>query len=312
MFNTCGIALFLIAMRLLFILICYSHSVLGQPSNPFEIYRNSQKAGIDSSSVSSVTPVIQHDDSLKKTVNPFELTVKPTSSSEIVSQETKKDDFKPSESRVNATSVTFSFFCLILLAIGLGINRSRYFKMIRSVVNSNYLKTLMRSKNLSSDFQLFLLYAMALKSMSLVIYLIVHLEIFQFPGLSKPSYFKILLFLTSLYGVRHIAMWMLEAIFPIGGNAVVFGYSIAYHNVTAGTVMLPFVFALQFGPGSITQWLAFAGIFCFLCIFILRQFKGGLLALGVKGFNPIYFFLYLCAVEIAPILIGIRVVFNSL
>lgn len=301
-------------MKILLFFLMAAHTLIGQQTNPFELRQRMDLTSVPLDSISEMVQTPTQDavrgDSLVLERNPFEIG--------RIRDEVQKTELSVSAtgrtaaSRVNALGILFSTISLILFAIGLLLNRARFYSMFRSVINSNYLKTLMRTTNVSSDLQLFVLYTMALINLALFVYLSIGTGRFELETSIGLGFFTILGIFFSAYLLRHFVLWFLDTIFPVGGSAVSYGYSVAFHNIAAGTVLLPFVLGLQFGPSEGFRWLVFGGLFCFGLIYLLRQFKGGLLALGIKGFNPMYFFLYLCAIEIAPILVGLKVLFNSL
>lgn len=300
------------------LLVLVSTTLFGQVKNPFEIGNRMGVSG------DSVVVASQRDDQTERMTdtikaeyaqNPFDINV--TAGSTAVNSNTTDGRGKPisvtkTSTRQEVSGFLLTFLSIILLSVGVLLNRSKFISILKSVYNNNFLRTLSRSTNVQSDLQLFLLYVMAIVNLSLFTLVSIRSDLFSWSQPFDPSFLSILGVFLGIYGVRHLTMWFINWVFPLEYNAISFNYSIAYHNVAIGFFLLPVVLGLQFGPDSGFKVLFYLGIGIVLVVYLMRQFKGGLMALGIKGFNPMYFFLYLCAIEFAPILIGMRVVFNPL
>jgi hypothetical protein len=99
-------------------------------------------------------------------------------------------------------------------------------------------------------------------------------------------------------------------VFPLNNEGNVHNYSIGVHNMMSSLFLIPVCLGMIFGPEGLINFFIIAGFIFLGVIYLLRQSKGLLMAISIKGFNPIYFFIYLCAVEIAPFLIVFRMIRN--
>lgn len=283
-----------------FLLIIFFTAGLGQSTNPFEIQSRLTKGknfGY-SDSRDSIDQGTSH--------NPFDITkIGPSQLSDSGLAE-KRQKGTPS-----AWMFIVAFLSVVLMTAGVAIDKSRAISIFKSTVNSNFLKTLIKNSSLGRDFQLFLLYILFFTNMATFIYLSIHSGIFNLDIGYQLSWAIIFLFFLLVYVLRHLTMWAIGVIFPLGNSVNNYNYSIAFHNIVIGGILLPIVLSMQFGPENGTLYLYYFGLIVVGAIYFLRQSKGFLLALGLRGFNPIYFFIYLCAIEIGPILLGLRVLFDS-
>ena len=79
-----------------------------------------------------------------------------------------------------------------------------------------------------------------------------------------------------------------------------------------GVFILPVILAIEFLPGVEYSTFLYVLIGLFLVLYVLRQLKGLLSCFAIRGFNPFYFFIYLCAIEIAPVLVVYKMMIGAL
>ena len=200
----------------------------------------------------------------------------------------------------------YSLVMMVILTLSISIDRNRFSSVLKSGVNSNYLKTLFRDTKAWTNPQFIILYIFFVLNLAFVVWLI----------LLKSSYtanlFIIIGAVFLCYVLRHLVMWSITAIYPVGKEVSTHNYSIALHNSILGIILLPMILIVEFVPGVDISTLGYLAIFVVVLIYILRQSKGLLSCLGMRSFNPFYFFIYLCAVEIAPILVGFKMMIGAL
>jgi len=88
------------------------------------------------------------------------------------------------------------------------------------------------------------------------------------------------------------------------GQAMVLQFYMQF--IVTGIVLLPFVAGTAYGGGWVSAAFLWAGIVLAGLFWIYRLLRWTVLILEKPGFMGIYFFLYLCTLEIIPLLIAIR------
>ena len=77
-------------------------------------------------------------------------------------------------------------------------------------------------------------------------------------------------------------------------------------NILLAVILIPVNLGLAFGPDAVHGILIFLGVGSLLLLYALRQFRGVVISSDVIAENPFQFFVYLCAIEILPILVLIK------
>ncbi len=200
-----------------------------------------------------------------------------------------------------------SLVSLIMLAFGISLDRARFQNMASALFNSNQIRVLYKDKGGMFDVQFVVLYLLFFLNTAVFLYL--SMQNGLMPHYLDWSWIKLILILLSMYAVRHFVLWSIERSFPIGIEVNLFNYSIAVHNSVYGSLLLPFIMGIVFAPEGVRSLMFYIGIGIGIIIYALRQIKGLFMALSIRGVNMIYFFIYLCSVEIAPFLVGWRLLF---
>ena len=285
-----------------------------QGNNPFDVRNSSlsdstfQQESFETDSIVRIT-----EDTLANTIlNPFDV---------VPLQEEKVRDLPapqelslvtPKRPLPNWILLLYAVISMFLLVMAILINRNRFAKMMKSPFNVNELKNLMRSSHQWMDPQLYILYVLFALNITMLLIL----------GISKGHMIEVVIgidrwfvlagLIVALYLGRHVFMTLFSWIFPFGDIPDTFNYSIAVTNLTIGVFLLPLVFGVQFGPSSLSGVFFNTSLAIWGLLYLLRQLKGLLLATGINGLNAFYFFLYLCAVEISPLFIGIKLINEAL
>ncbi len=285
-------------MRLapILILLLFVGVTFSQGNNPFDI-QSDESAVVPKMEESKLEPNVQNSD------NPFSIDQSVTVPVQLEPEPTSLDPTNSGTNRFSTLTMITSLLSLNLIAFGVSSNRLRFQKCLQSIINSNQLKGLKRSDKTYFNLQNILLYLAFALNLSLFLYMISY----RFIELSFDlKWYYVLLGVVLVYGIRHVVQQLISFTFPFDSASNLHNYSLMIHNMVLGVILLPLLIGLQFGPEFLDGTFFIIGLTAVLLIYIIRQGKGVLFALSISGFSIIYFFIYLCAVEIAPVLILLR------
>lgn len=291
-----------------------------QGQNPFEL-RHAERAV--SSAVGQTQQQVSHSvsgsiidssgshftgasDSLSTFENPFEVRGDRPKSPPVSTpnEENKMDsteDEVVSPSTFKLRYLIFGIISLLITTLCISSNRYRFNQLVKSTWNSNQLFNLYRETDAWKNGQSFFLYLIFLLNSSLFFFIAQQMKFF---GAEISFGWKMsLMVISAVYLTRHLAMMLISWIYPLTPTIGIYNYSIGVNNIVVGVFLLPITLSMVFGPHSLEIFFFYLGLFVLGLIYLIRQLKGFLLAIGMKGFNLIYFFIYLCAIDIAPILL---------
>lgn len=207
------------------------------------------------------------------------------------------------------------FFPLILFVLlifaWLRIFYNKFFsQMIQAFLNNNLANQIVRDENI------FVQRASVYLSIvfNLIIALLLYLISVHFnwrlgdigTGFGRFVFFLILV--SATYAIKFLVLKICGWLFEQEREMATYMFNIFLINNILGMALLPFICVFAYN-----QKLAVSGLliipFAFIAIsFGWRIFRGIQLGLSISSFSPLYLFLYLCTLEIAPLMVLIRVI----
>ncbi len=220
-----------------------------------------------------------------------------------------KPIFDTSKVKVNPLG-TLKFVLIIFLLGFLSFIVTRFKNELadvyRAFLNENLLSLLYREKGTILKLPYFLLYVLAACSVGTMSFLIASVngvEIF------KSNFLSILTCIAGvglLYTTRHLVIALLSYIFPFTTEINLYGFTIAIFNFVIGIALLPFITLMAFASTNTHYLILYIVIGLLAVVYLFRTFRS--LMIGNKYLinNKFHFFMYLCTIEIAPMLILIK------
>ena len=288
----------------LFCLLGLHQPVLSQESyNPFDLsYR------LDSLGSSGITedPFV--------TDNPFDLILVPSLSpvveKKVLDQRNEVLQFQKREnkSRIEFSMIMVSLCLIVFIFI---FFRSYIERVFRGMNSNNLLRQYRRDMRNGIDLPFILLYVNAFLCISVFLYFGIAEE------LSYGSWPEILLFFLFFLGVaafflfRHFLYVLTSSIFPIQKEVSLYNLNIVVIFSFIGICLLPIDVVMLFGPINIRPMVIKLGIGLLLLGLIYSLFRGAILSSSTIANNKFHFLLYICSVELAPLLILARFLSNQ-
>ena len=244
--------------------------------------------------------------------NPFDVSHIPIRKSKLKNE---ANAFKPAaagskhNSKNEKASNVFLFWLFLLttfiLAIVINTQRGSLTKIAKAITNENVLKLNHREEKKGVNGHYILLYFSFIVNAAIFVYLILY-NLFDQSGWNvfQLCFFTVLL----IYVVRHIFLSFISSSFPIQKEVSLYGFTIQSFNLFIGIVLIPLNLIIAFGPEKIAVSLIYLTVVIVGLLLVLRSFRGLLISSRWISGNIFHFLLYLCAFEILPILLLIKVI----
>ncbi len=276
--------------------------VMAQNTNPFEI--NSRLEEEDTLSLD----VPQLENTSPSSSNPFDITSTPSKPG--LNSRQVKPKVTPKSSSKNSSAV-FKFVLVIIiltiLAFLLTILRSVAAKSFNAFLNSNMLNQLYREQEGRGISPFVLLYLMFL--INLGIFLFLSLEVFGY-SFSNNKILALLISLACSFGLfigKHFLLSLVGFIFPVKKEISRYHFLIIIFGIIIGFLLVPFNLLLAFGPESTLEKIVYGFLFSVGLIYVYRYFKAMAIASKFLVFHKFHFLLYICTIEIAPVIIILKI-----
>lgn len=240
---------------------------------------------------------INYKDSFDLSDNPFEIVRVPMGQ---VVWETEIEPTKEGQS-------SFIFVVLLVILIGLSILVSLFRNviphMIKSMFNANFLKLMQRTRNEIIILRLRVFYLFFFINGGVFLFLV--LQYYDESIIdSEPKWLLFCtLFLLGFFLLKHLLLHFIATYFPPKKEVLLLSFMFLVSNSFLGLVLVPINILLAFGGEEIAGFLVLVGLTIWIGLYIAMQIRAIFLSASVWLNNVFHFFLYLCAVEIAPICI---------
>lgn len=178
---------------------------------------------------------------------------------------------------------------------------------ITVVWNSNLGQQIYRDREFSANIFKFVTFLNFAIGIGVLLFLV--MRHFQWPMPFKASGYTILACVVGfslLYVIRGWVYRIIGAVFRIGNALQFFRFNalVVYHLL--GIILLPFLLLAAFADPPVNTYALYSALVLVAIALLIRILKG-LVAVGLTGrLHILYFLLYICALEVAPLLITIR------
>lgn len=293
---------FLILLVLLF---CASTS-FAQNSNPFEI-KSRLKAPIEGENESDKAD-LSPDNS-----NPFEIKrgQKAGAASPAIIKKSKKSKRKNRDADRKARQ-SFLFTVLIGLVIFIAILftmlREYFWKIYDAFRNDNLLNQLQREQGFLPNAPYLLWYSLFFITSGIFVFLLLdYLNNLPFDGYWLNLY-SCIGFVLAFFLFKHFLLSIISWLFPIKKEIRTYNFSIVIFNIIIGLILVPFIIFIAYGSPGMVKIFFYLALGLVLIIILFRYLRGLFISGKYLVSNKFHFLLYLCTVEIAPVIVLIKLI----
>ncbi len=199
--------------------------------------------------------------------------------------------------------VIYSILLAIIMAVLNTLFRSDLKQTFRAFTNQNILSLSFRQKLDSYRSAGIILQFFYLFSGGLFIFLVMkHFQI----EIDLPDFVVlglVVLGLMIITFLRYSLLILVASIFPFSKEVNLYKYIISVYDYVIGVILFPLSIIIAFAPQNISEPVMWLALGLIALIYVYRSFRGLVVASKYLLFHKFHFILYLCTVEIAPIMI---------
>ena len=211
----------------------------------------------------------------------------------------------------NFLFVTISILLLFLTMLVV-LNRSLLANIYRAILSDTFLKSVYRFQNNSQTLSYGLFYLFFVLNAGLFLFLLLKQMKVDYFSSDPILFFVCVGIIASVYLVRHLVLKIIGVIFPVTKEVGYFNFTILAFNIFLGIALLPINGLISFSGDYIATLCLYIGVIIFVILYSIRQLRGMLLAANFLTYQKFHFIIYLCTVEIAPVIILAKLIFTSI
>lgn len=225
----------------------------------------------------------------------------------------KTDQIKPTaftQSQPDWITVIL-ILCFILLAWVQVFDRYRLSQIFRAPMQKRFFSQLFREGNLFTERISFALGIIYLLSVTLLTYTGFTMLIGPPPfGLSNLNFFLLAGSSLLLYWcIKVFFIRLLGTVFRTSVTTREYLLNILVFNMVCGIILLPVLVVIIYMGSPL---LLYAGLIIISLVIILRFIRGFLIGISLTRFSYLYLFVYLCSLEILPLIVLLRFFLNHI
>jgi hypothetical protein len=111
-----------------------------------------------------------------------------------------------------------------------------------------------------------------------------------------------------IFLLKHCILYIIAFIFPIEKEIRTYNFIILTAGISLGLLLMPLNLFIAYSPAEVSEVAVYVAIGAVLFFYLVRSLRGLSVAMPYIFTNRFHFLLYLCAVEIAPLMILIKII----
>lgn len=230
----------------------------------------------------------------------------------------KKD--KPSRPDLNKLRVYEDLDWLVYVMLGivllLGIIRLSYLKyftdLFRAFLNPTLSQRQLKDQLSQSPFPNFLLNSYFVISLALYLYLLMYRQQYVTSHVAWMAIPGLIVLVATVYGVKYVMLRFCGWLFGSSELADAYIFILYLINKVLGILLVPFLVILAFCSPELAKAFMYISIFFIVLLVAYRYIRSYSVVKQYLSFSRLHFFLYLCAFEVAPVLIITKVLLVAL
>jgi len=198
--------------------------------------------------------------------------------------------------------MTLSLFITVVVAF----YRQVLVKAYRSCLNGNYMELVHREQAGSIRGPYLLLFLFFGLSLGVLLYLfLTHLDLV--PQISSSSLlWGSMGITTGALLLKLLVVSLIGWVFPLYKTMSLYRFTIITSGIILGLFIAFLNLLIAFSPDQTAKYLLYGSLFVLVLFYGFRIFRGFTLSSNYLFAHPFHFFLYLCTVEIAPVLVILK------
>ncbi len=270
---------------------------------------NAPQTGHDSTTTTPINTSTTEIPILENSNNPFEILRGGNAAADTSATKTKTmlEQAAPSLLNRETYSKNFLFWIFLitlsLMALVVANGRTTLRDAYQALMSNNSLRHVYRLQAGWGNIAQLALYGLFLINASIFAFLMIYRFVGKPPMNQFWTFSFCVLGVCAVFFVKHTILYIVSSVFPIAKEVKLYNFIIITSGILLGLVLLPLNIFIAYSPeilGNLLTYIAFGAI---ALVYLVRSLRSLSVASPFLGTDQFHFFIYLCTVEFAPILI---------
>ena len=194
----------------------------------------------------------------------------------------------------------------LLLTTLMTLFRHHLEKTIKAFLNDNLLTQIHREQGRGLSLPYLLFYLFYFFTAGIAIFIVSnHYQITW----STSNILNLAMFtggFAALFIGKHLLLGILGYVFPIGKDVSIYSFTITIFGIVLGFLLVPANLLLAYGPSEAFETTLYVLLVLVVIIYLFRSLRALFIGAKYVALHKFHFLLYLCAVELAPTLVLVK------
>ena len=201
---------------------------------------------------------------------------------------------------------------LLLLAMLWVLFRGLLRQCVASTINDSLMTELYRHRSGGQLGALWMCYLFFFLAAGFFVYLFaVHHDVSLRLGV-WASFGVASLLVAGSVGLKHLVLGAYARLFPVRREVGRYAFVLMVFSILAGLVLVPVNLLVSYAPPAWRPTFLYGGLGLLTLLYVLHLLRGLFIANRFLGQRPLHILLYICTIEIAPLLLIYRYLRNTL
>ena len=195
---------------------------------------------------------------------------------------------------------------VVLLTLIITLFRSYIGQVMQALTDDSVLASLFRMRNSVHLVQSIVLNVFFILSLGVFAFLL--FDYWERIPVGRPwaMFLRCLLIVGAIWLSKQVILRLIRWVFPVGKMADRYLFLIDIMNKAIGILLVPLSLLVAFGDATVAYYALWATLVVLVLIYAYRSAKGLIISSGSIASYPFHYIMYLCAIEIAPVVILVK------
>ena len=266
----------------------------------------------------AIAPVVPEVPLLDSSANPFDILrgeKVSIDSAAIAANNFIENPLSAAPSLMNKQTYSKNFlfwiflFTLILMAFVVSNTRSAVQNAYQALLSDNALRQIHRDQVGWGNFGQLALYGLFWLNMGIFAFLMYYRYIGQSPFGQFATFLLCVGGVSLAFLIKHAILFVIANVFPIAKEIKLYNYIIITGGIYLSLVLLPLNIFIAYSPDSLKEIFIYGAFGIIALVYLVRSLRSLSVASPFLMTDQFHFLMYLCAVEIAPLMILIKFIY---
>lgn len=201
---------------------------------------------------------------------------------------------------------------LLLFTLLMTFFRPFFQKVYIAFTNPNMFNQVFRERESIGILPFMFLYTLFFLNAGLFLYLLLHYYKIPVASTHLLGWLYCVGGVTGAFFIKHLTLNIIGVIFPIQKEVRSYNFLIIVFSIVISVILVPVNVLLAYGPHNLTLPLLYFALGTLGLTYLFRYLRSLIIANRFAEFHKFHFLLYICTVEITPVLFLVKLVLNQI